>query len=61
MKRYILLAKILIIGALADSLRNFRGDLINSLVFEGHDVFVMAGNADNYTRTRIEEIGRAHV
>ncbi len=53
------MAKILIIGALADSLRNFRGDLINSLVFEGHDVFVMAGNADNYTRTRIEELGAA--
>ena len=51
------MAKILIIGALAESLYNFRGDLLRSLMLKGHEVLVMAGHTDNYTRKRIEKHG----
>ena len=57
MKKYVLVAKVIILGALAESLYNFRGDLIKSLVIAGHDVVAMAGYTDNVTHTRIEELG----
>jgi len=57
MKEYHLVAKVLIIGALAESLYNFRGDLIKSLIIEGHEVVVMAAHANDVIHTRIEELG----
>lgn len=49
--------KVIIIGALAESLVNFRGDLIKSLVASGHEVVAMAGQADGITVTAIEALG----
>ena len=51
------MAKVLIIGALAESLYKFRGDLIHSLFAAGHDVVTMAGYTDDVTRNRIEALG----
>lgn len=51
------MSKVVIIGALAESLVNFRGDLIKSLVVAGHDVVAMADHTDDVTRTRIEALG----
>lgn len=52
------MSRIVIIGALAESLVNFRGDLIRSLVAAGHDVVAMAGHPDgDDVATRIEALG----
>jgi glycosyltransferase involved in cell wall biosynthesis len=47
----------LVIGALAESLINFRGELIKSLVSGGHKVVAMAGHADATTVAAIEALG----
>lgn len=51
------LSRVIVIGAFAESLVNFRGDLIKSLVAAGHDVVAMAGHTDGLTRSRIEALG----
>jgi glycosyltransferase involved in cell wall biosynthesis len=51
------LSRIIIIGAFAESLVNFRGDLIKSLVAAGHEVLTMAGHPNDATRERIEALG----
>ena len=51
------MAKVLIVGALAKSLYNFRGELIKSLVAAGHEVVAMAEYTDTVTRNRIEGLG----
>ena len=57
MKEFEQMSKILVIGALAESIVNFRGDLIKSFVTAGHDVTAMAGHTDNDIRSRIEGLG----
>ncbi len=47
----------MVIGAFAESLVNFRGDLIKSLVADGHEVVAMAGQTDKRTVTSIEDLG----
>ncbi len=51
------MSKVVVIGALAESLINFRGDLIKAFVAAGHDVVAMAGHTDDVTRARIEALG----
>lgn len=51
------MSKIVVIGTLAESLINFRGDLIKSLVANGHQVIGMATNCDERTRASIEALG----
>ena len=51
------LSKVVVLGALAESLINFRGDLIKSLVGAGHEVSAMAAQADDATRHSIEALG----
>ena len=51
------MSKVVVIGAFAESLVNFRGDLIKSLVAAGHEVSAMAGHSDDATRLRIETLG----
>jgi glycosyltransferase involved in cell wall biosynthesis len=51
------LSRIVVIGAFAESLVIFRGDLIKSFVAQGHEVIAMAAPADKTTRTRIEALG----
>jgi len=53
--------KICIIGALPSSLINFRGELIKSLVAEGHNVIAMASGASNMDVTDIEALGVKYV
>lgn len=55
------MSKIVIIGALAESLLNFRGDLIRSLVASGHTVVAMAGPTDEATCLNIEAMGASFV
>ena len=57
MKLFILVAKILVIGAFPESLLIFRGDLIKSLVSAGHEVIAMAGFTDDATCSCIEGLG----
>lgn len=49
--------KIIVIGALPESLINFRGELITKLVKSNHDVIAMAAPADQDTINRIEQLG----
>lgn len=51
------MAKIIILGALPQSLSNFRGELIRSLVAAGHEVTAMAAPADVNHIKRIEAFG----
>lgn len=51
------MAKIVLIGALPESLTNFRGDLIRSLVGAGHEVTAMATPAENAQIERVEALG----
>lgn len=57
MKLFILVAKILVIGAFPESLFIFRGDLIKSLVSAGHEVIAMAGFTEDSTCARIKGLG----
>lgn len=45
------------IGALSESLLNFRGDLLNAMVAAGHEVFAMAGAAEQNVVRRLFIIG----
>jgi glycosyltransferase involved in cell wall biosynthesis len=49
--------KIIIIGALPESLINFRGDLICLLHLHGHDVIAIAAHADDKLINEIEALG----
>ena len=57
MKLFILVAKILVIGAFPESVFIFRGDLIKSLVSAGHEVIAMAGFTEDSTCALIEGLG----
>lgn len=51
------LTHVVIIGALPESLVNFRGELIRSLVLGGHQVTAMAAPADRKSVAAIEALG----
>src|SRR5438105_344447 len=51
------LSRIVIIGALPQSLVNFRGDLIEALTAAGHEVTAMAGAEDPRVIARLSEMG----
>jgi glycosyltransferase involved in cell wall biosynthesis len=51
------LSRIVIIGAYAESLILFRGDLIRSFVAQGHDVVAMAAPTSEQTCISIEALG----
>jgi glycosyltransferase involved in cell wall biosynthesis len=51
------LSRVVVLGAQAESLVNFRGDLIRSLAAAGHEVFVMEAMTDDATRASIEALG----
>jgi glycosyltransferase involved in cell wall biosynthesis len=52
-----ILSHILIVGALPESLVNFRGDLIRTLVQSGHHVTAMAAPASSQLISQIEDLG----
>ncbi len=54
------LSKIVIVGALAESLVNFRGDFIKSLISAGHEVIAMADITDDVTREQIVALGASY-
>ncbi|WP_448567857.1 glycosyltransferase family 4 protein [Thalassotalea ganghwensis] len=49
--------KVLIIGAYPNSIVEFRGNLIQTLVANGHDVVVMAANAEPKVVEAVEKLG----
>jgi glycosyltransferase involved in cell wall biosynthesis len=49
--------RVLVVGGLSDSLINFRGDLLRSLVVRGHDVTGMAAEDDERVTRRLAAIG----
>ncbi|WP_020676309.1 glycosyltransferase family 4 protein [Geopsychrobacter electrodiphilus] len=51
------MSKIIVIGALPESLINFRGELLKSFVANGHDVTAMAGNASVVVIEQLAEMG----
>jgi glycosyltransferase involved in cell wall biosynthesis len=53
--------RVIIIGALPASLINFRGELIKSLVAEGHEVLVMASGATKVEIVDIECLGVKYI
>ncbi|XPF93996.1 glycosyltransferase family 4 protein [Colwellia sp. RE-S-Sl-9] len=53
--------KIIIIGALPESLINFRGELIKKLVNLNHEVITMAAYTDIETKNRIEKLGCRYI
>ena len=55
------MAKIAIIGALPESLVNFRGDLIKTLAHSGHHVIAMAGPASKETIGILEDFGAVFI
>ena len=52
--------RIVIIGAYAESLINFRGDLVKALVSQGHDVVAMAAPCGDSFHGRIETLGATY-
>ena len=53
--------KIMIIGALPNSLINFRGDLITDLINDGFEVLAMAHNANSEERDKIKKLGAHYI
>lgn len=51
------MAKVIVIGALPESLLNFRGNLIKDFVAAGHDVIAMADFADGSVISEVEALG----
>ena len=51
------MSRILIMGGFADSLVNFRGDLLTELVQRGHKVFACAPGASEELRQNLTEYG----
>ena len=51
------MSRVVIIGGLAESLVNFRGDLIKFMVSAGYEVIAMAGHTDTATKAMIEALG----
>lgn len=49
--------KIIIIGGLASSLINFRGDLIRKFIINGHDVVAMSANTESELINEIKSMG----
>ena len=56
-----LMAKVMIIGALPESLVNFRGELIKEIAKGGHEVLAMAGPAIEDTIRNIESLGATFI
>ncbi len=53
--------RVLIVGALPESLINFRGELIRSLNRTGYEVFALAAQADSATVAGIAALGATYV
>jgi len=53
--------KIIIVGALPESLINFRGELIKEFINLGHEVIAMAAHTDKDTTNRIEQLGCKYI
>lgn len=53
--------KIIIIGVEPFSLVNFRGDLIKTLILEGHDVVAMASDATQSQISELESYGARYI
>lgn len=51
------MAHVVLVGALPESLSNFRGDLIRAIISAGHDVTAMASPASKNTIKYIESFG----
>ena len=51
------MANIVLVGALPESLINFRGDLLDALVLAGHQVAAMAADTSSEVLTQLEEKG----
>lgn len=51
------MSRIIVIGALPESLLNFRGDLIKALLASGHDVTAMAAVAEPAVVEQLEAMG----
>lgn len=54
-------ASIAVLSSYAESLYNFRGDLIRSLVERGHPVYALAPDFDAAKRARVEALGATPV
>jgi glycosyltransferase involved in cell wall biosynthesis len=54
------MAKIMLIGSLAESLVSFRGRLLEEMVRLGHDVVACAPKGSNALRAKLEKIGVRH-
>jgi glycosyltransferase involved in cell wall biosynthesis len=55
------MSKVIVIGGLAESLVNFRGELIKSLVKSGNTVIAMAGSTSPDTVRAIQDLGAVFV
>lgn len=53
--------KIFLIGALPSSLVNFRGELVKSLVMNGHNVTGLASGAESLEVKKINELGAYYI
>lgn len=51
------MARILVLGSLADSLINFRGAMLAEMVASGHEVYACAPDAPDRVRAKLKEIG----
>jgi glycosyltransferase involved in cell wall biosynthesis len=52
--------KILVIGGIARSLLNFRGDLLKDMLREGHEVHTAAGETSEEDKINLQSIGVRH-
>ena len=51
------MARILVLGGLAESLVNFRGELLREMIASGHEVIACAPNASKKTRDELSSMG----
>ena len=51
--------RVAIVGALPESLLNFRGELLLKLVAAGHEVIALADEAPSYVTSRLKDMGVA--
>ncbi|MEW5755888.1 MAG: glycosyltransferase family 4 protein [Pseudomonadota bacterium] len=51
------MARILVLGSLADSLVNFRGAMLEEMVSRGHEVYACAPNATLRIKRKLREMG----
>ena len=52
--------KILVIGGIAKSLINFRGDLLNDMLQKGHEVHTAAGETSEEDKVSLQALGVQH-